>query len=178
MLESMEQRARTMVEMHFGLGEQPQHTLEEIGTRFKITRERVRQIINEALARTHAEKAGETDVDIEQEASTRDYILEEENRLKSEAERAVAITARMYETTPEKLYEHTRRAEVVVPRQIAMYLLRNELGLSFPSIGRQFNRDHTTVIHACTKVEEMVRKSTRIWGRVERIRKILASQEA
>src|SRR3989344_7923424 len=46
LLEHMGDRARTMVEMYFGPGDQPRHTLEEIRTRFEITRERVRQIIN------------------------------------------------------------------------------------------------------------------------------------
>ena len=175
LLENMEDRPRTMVEMYFGLGEQSRHTLEEIGTRFKITRERVRQIVNKALARNHAEKEGTEDVAYSEEADTRDYILEEGNRLKSEAERVVAVSAKMYATTPEKLYEHSRRANVVVPRQIAMYLLRNDIGLSFPSIGRQFNRDHTTVIHSCNKVKEMVGKNAKIRNRIEKVRKLLSS---
>lgn len=173
LLENMEDRPRTMVEMYFGLGEQPRHTLEEIGTRFKITRERVRQVINKALARTRAERNGDEEVAHEEEAGARDYIREEEKRLESEAERVIEKSAQMYGVPMKKLYEHTRRADVVIPRQIAMYLLRTDTGLSFPSIGKKFNRDHTTVIHACNKVKEMIGKNTKIKKRIERITKLL-----
>jgi len=172
LLENMEDRPRAMVEMYFGLGEQRRHTLEEIATRSNITRERVRQIINAALAATHEEKKEEERL-YDEEAGTRDYIQEEEKRLESEAERVIEKSAQMYGVPVEKLYEHTRRADVVIPRQIAMYLLRTDIGLSFPSIGRQFNRDHTTVIHACNKVKEMVGKNTKIRNRIEKIKKLV-----
>ena len=50
-----------------------------------------------------------------------------------------------------------RRSRTVVrPRQIAMYLSKNLTSRSLPEIGRRFgNRDHTTVIHAVKKVEEL-----------------------
>lgn len=172
LLENMEERPRAMVEMYYGLGDQRRHTLEEIATRSGITRERVRQIINKALAPTHANKE-EDGGPFDDEADTHDYILAEENRLKSEAERIVNTSARMYGVTTEELYEHTRRANVVVPRQIAMYLLRTDLGLSYPSIGKQFDRDHTTVIYACNKVKEMAEKSVRVSNRIEKIRKLM-----
>lgn len=170
LLANMEDRARVMVEMYFGLGEQAQYTLEEIGTKFEVTRERVRQIINKALAKAHAEKE-HGELPTEEEIDARDYIQEEASRLKSEADLVVDVSARMYGVTPEELFEHSRRAAVVVPRQIAMYLLRTDLGLSFPSIGRRFDRDHTTVIHACNKIEEMTGKNERIRNRVEKVRK-------
>ena len=42
-------------------------------------------------------------------------------------------------------------------RQVAMYLIRQLTNLSFPDIGKEFNRDHTTVIHAVKKVESMLK---------------------
>ena len=56
------------------------------------------------------------------------------------------------------LTKRSRKKEVVKPRQIAMYLLREEIKLSFPEIGQKLGgRDHSTVIHACEKIrrEEM-----------------------
>lgn len=47
----------------------------------------------------------------------------------------------------------TRRKRVLIPRQIAMYIARESTGASYPELGRHFNRDHTTVIHACEQVE-------------------------
>ncbi|TSC91364.1 MAG: chromosomal replication initiator protein DnaA [Parcubacteria group bacterium Licking1014_17] len=53
------------------------------------------------------------------------------------------------------LTKRSRRKEVVHPRQIAMYLLREEVKFSFPEIGLKLGgRDHSTVIHACTKIRE------------------------
>ena len=48
----------------------------------------------------------------------------------------------------------TRRREITVPRQIAMYLTREMIGMSLPQIGNVFGgRDHTTVLHSCKTVE-------------------------
>ena len=48
---------------------------------------------------------------------------------------------------------HSRRREITIPRQIAMYLTREMTNLSLPQIGQVFgNRDHTTVLHGCEKV--------------------------
>ena len=51
----------------------------------------------------------------------------------------------------------SRKKEIVKPRQIAMYLLRKENRVSFPTIGEYFGgRDHTTAMHACDKIEKLL----------------------
>lgn len=174
LLASMKDRARVMVEMYFGLGEQRQHTLEEIAAKSGITRERVRQIINSALASARAEDEEEEEP-YDEEADTKDYIVQEEKRLKSEAELIIEKSAQLYGVDRDELREHIRRADIVIPRQVAMYLLRTDIGLSFPSIGKMFDRDHTTVIHACNKVTEMIKRNAKVRGRIERIRKYVES---
>lgn len=63
-----------------------------------------------------------------------------------------------YNINEKGLLEKTRRKEIVKPRQIAMYLLRNDLNTSYPSIGRRFGqKDHTTVIHACKKIDKIIK---------------------
>ncbi|KKU14621.1 hypothetical protein A3A20_02675 [Candidatus Wolfebacteria bacterium RIFCSPLOWO2_01_FULL_45_19] len=53
-----------------------------------------------------------------------------------------------------------RKREIVEPRQIAMYLLREEMKLSYPHIGEKLgNRDHTTVIHAYEKISKEITKN-------------------
>jgi chromosomal replication initiator protein len=53
------------------------------------------------------------------------------------------------------LTKRSRKKEVVKPRQISMYLLREEIKLSFPEIGQKLGgRDHSTVIHACEKIKK------------------------
>ena len=53
--------------------------------------------------------------------------------------------------------QSSRRARNVArPRQIAMYLAKQLTSRSLPEIGRKFDRDHTTVMHAVRKVEELI----------------------
>jgi len=54
----------------------------------------------------------------------------------------------------------SRKKEVVRPRQIAMYLLREELKASYPLIGQKFGgKDHTTAIYACEKIGKEAQES-------------------
>jgi chromosomal replication initiator protein len=65
--------------------------------------------------------------------------------------------AQYYEIAEKSIYEKTRKKEVVKPRQIIMYMLREEFSVSYPSIGEKLGgRDHTTVIHSCEKIKEEV----------------------
>ncbi len=58
-----------------------------------------------------------------------------------------------YDINEKDLMHRSRKKDVVRPRQIAMYLMREELKSSYPSIGERFGgRDHTTVIHSCEKI--------------------------
>lgn len=63
--------------------------------------------------------------------------------------------ADFYNITSADLLKRSRKKEVVRPRQVAMFLLREETKLSFPEIGQKLGgRDHSTVIHACEKIKE------------------------
>lgn len=71
------------------------------------------------------------------------------------AKAIVERTARYFQVTPEEILGPKRDKDIVVPRQIAMYLLRSELHLSFPKIARELGRkDHTTAIHSIDKIEK------------------------
>ena len=62
--------------------------------------------------------------------------------------------AEFYNISSNDLIKRSRKKEVVRPRQVAMFLLREETKLSFPEIGQKLGgRDHSTVIHACEKVK-------------------------
>lgn len=50
------------------------------------------------------------------------------------------------------LMTRSKSKTVVFARQVAIYLTRQILKLSYPEIGRQFDRDHTTAIHACRRI--------------------------
>jgi chromosomal replication initiator protein len=71
------------------------------------------------------------------------------------AKQIIERTARHFQITVEDILSPKRDKDIVVPRQIAMYLLRNELNLSFPKIARELGRkDHTTAIHSVLKIEQ------------------------
>ncbi|OGM96364.1 MAG: hypothetical protein A3B86_04505 [Candidatus Yanofskybacteria bacterium RIFCSPHIGHO2_02_FULL_38_22b] len=62
--------------------------------------------------------------------------------------------ADFYNISPSDLIKRSRKKEIVRPRQMAMFLLREETKLSFPEIGQKLGgRDHSTVIHACEKIK-------------------------
>ena len=59
--------------------------------------------------------------------------------------------------TIEDIAGKRRTRDIVIPRQVAMYILREELGLSFPQIaGHLGGRDHTTIMHGFSKITTMV----------------------
>ncbi|MFH1582333.1 MAG: chromosomal replication initiator protein DnaA [bacterium] len=65
----------------------------------------------------------------------------------------IESVATFYDLKEKEILSFSRKKEIVRPRQIAMYLLREELKSSYPFIGRKFGgKDHTTVIHACGKI--------------------------
>lgn len=67
------------------------------------------------------------------------------------------VVADFYNITTEDLLKQSRRKEFVKPRQVAMFLMREQLENSFPSIGEHFGgRDHTTVMHAVEKISKLM----------------------
>ena len=62
--------------------------------------------------------------------------------------------AKYYGIEPDVIRSVSRRKEALVPRQVAMYVIREKTGLSLPEIGREFGKDHTTVMNAIRKVED------------------------
>jgi chromosomal replication initiator protein len=74
------------------------------------------------------------------------------------AKQIIERTARHFQIPIEDIVGSKRDKDIVVPRQIAMYILRNELKLSFPKIARELGRkDHTTAIHSVKKIDAEAR---------------------
>jgi chromosomal replication initiator protein len=70
------------------------------------------------------------------------------------ARQIIERTARQFQIPVEDIVGPKRDKDIVVPRQVAMYILRNELKLSFPKIARELGRkDHTTAIHSVDKID-------------------------
>lgn len=67
-----------------------------------------------------------------------------------------------------------RNKEYVRPRQILMFLLKNELQMSFPVIGRHLGgRDHTTIMHGCMKIDKELKKNPDLFEEVKEIKEML-----
>ncbi len=68
------------------------------------------------------------------------------------------LVAEYFHLTLEQLKSEKRSSQIVLPRQVAIYLCRELTGKSLSEIGRAHGgRDHTTVLHACRKIERLVR---------------------
>ena len=76
-----------------------------------------------------------------------------------------------YDINERQLFERSRRREVVKPRQIAMYFLREDFHGSFPYIGQKFGgRDHTTAIHAYEKIIKDIKDSAQFADEIQLLR--------
>ncbi len=73
------------------------------------------------------------------------------------AKQIIERTARHFQISLDDILGPKRDKDIVIPRQVAMYILRSELHLSFPKIARELGRkDHTTAIHSVEKIEKEV----------------------
>jgi chromosomal replication initiator protein len=75
--------------------------------------------------------------------------------------RIVEAVAKFYNVSEKDLRGRGRSKEIVVPRQVAMYIIRQETDRSLAEVGAELGgRDHTTVIHGIEKVESEIEKSS------------------
>lgn len=81
------------------------------------------------------------------------------------------LVAEEWGTTIEGLKSKTRTKSLTVPRQVAMYLTRDLLGIQLVEIGKAFGgRDHSTVIHSLDRVTTELQTNIELRGRIERLR--------
>lgn len=86
----------------------------------------------------------------------------------------VEKVARYYDIDQASIYEKTRRKEVVKPRQIIMYILREDFQVSYPAIGKKLGgRDHTTVIHSCEKIKTEIKRDGELEEEITQVRLLL-----
>ena len=79
-----------------------------------------------------------------------------------------------FNINPKDLKGSKRSNDITFPRQIAMYLCRNVANMSLPQIGKDFGkRDHTTVMHACNKIEQEIKTNSNTKLIVESVKNIL-----
>jgi chromosomal replication initiator protein len=95
-------------------------------------------------------------------------------RKTASAKEVVKAIATYYNIEESSIFEKTRIKEVVGPRQMAMYILREDCGVSFPLIGERLGgRDHTTVLHSYNKVKRELKDSPTLEQDLAQIRAML-----
>ena len=84
------------------------------------------------------------------------------------------VVSRHYNVSRQELVSDRRTRVIVKPRQIAMYLAKTMTPRSFPEIGRRFGgRDHTTVLHAVRKIEELINSDTKLGHEIELLKRLI-----
>ncbi|NTV44292.1 MAG: chromosomal replication initiator protein DnaA [Candidatus Yonathbacteria bacterium] len=103
-------------------------------------------------------------------------IIKGNNKPKSTAsfKDIIKIVAGFYNIDEKDIYEKTRRKEVVKPRQVVMYLLREDFNASYPLIGKKLGgRDHTTVMHSYEKMRNDIVSDDILRREVDQIRTLI-----
>ena len=102
------------------------------------------------------------------------------NDIVSQQEKVISGTyiqetvGKYFNINPKDLKGSKRSNDITFPRQIAMYLCRNVANMSLPQIGKKFEkRDHTTVMHACNKIEKEIKTNSNTKLIVESVKNIL-----
>lgn len=98
-------------------------------------------------------------------------------RSKVDPDEVVKSVADAFGVKLERMLSRERSREVALPRQIAMYLLREESNISLPSIGETLGgRDHTTIMYGCDKIADLLERDNRLRRQVIEIRENLYGQ--
>jgi chromosomal replication initiator protein len=145
-------------------------TVEYLATNIKTNIRELEGALNQLLA--YAEMRG-----IEPDTSTAEGLLGNVRHSRPQhltSKQIIDRTAKHFQLGIEEICSAKRDKHIVVPRQIAMYLLRSELHLSFPKIAGELGRkDHTTAIHSVEKIEKAIKLDFLIREQVASIREKL-----
>jgi len=92
------------------------------------------------------------------------------------AKTIIDAVARFFDINIKDLTGQSRKKELVMPRQIVMYLMRKEINASYPSIGQELGgRDHTTAMHAYNKIEKEYRDDEKIKQYIDSVKQVIYS---
>jgi len=145
-------------------------TIEYLANNFKTNIRELEGALNQLLA--YAEMRSVTP-----DITTAEGLLGSVRRSRPQyvtSKQIIDKTAKYFSLSPSEICSAQRDKHIVTPRQIAMYLLRSELHLSFPKIASELGRkDHTTAIHSVEKIEKSIKLDVTIREQVAEIRERL-----
>lgn len=182
-LHVLNEREREVLAMRIGDNGDKTFTLEEIGRRFGFSRERARQIAATALrkvldvldSKPLAPKSGKIDIfqPISNCSASENDIVSKHAKVCGEgkdSDKVLDVVSKTYGVSIDDMIGPSRKTIYTWPRHIAMYLLNIDFSLSFPTIGKIFNRDHTSVLHACERIKAIVMQNKEVSHAVAAIR--------
>lgn len=154
------QKYKKIIAMRFGLYDYKPHTLDAIGNEFGVTRERIRQIIARLLI-DPISLSGQRVLDedseyVVNEQLFNEYVNNAETEIEDEMVRLVSLVAAHFNFTFDQINARVRTADIAFARQFAMFCLSRCLHVSASKIGRFFQKDHTTVLHALSLIESRI----------------------
>ena len=138
-----------------------------------IATENVRQLEG-ALVKLHVytsiNPGEEVTVDVAKELLS-DYLKVRNEPLNMDINLVVNTVAEVLSVSPEDIMGKERSKSIAEARHISMYLIRNLMELSFQTIGKAFGgKDHSTVVHACEKIEEIQKTDRDVQIKINNIR--------
>ncbi|HEY0965204.1 MAG TPA: chromosomal replication initiator protein DnaA [Candidatus Saccharimonadales bacterium] len=145
-------------------------TIEYLASTVKTNIRELEGVLNQLLA--YAEMRGTTP-----DITTAEGLVGNTRRTRPHyltPKQVIDRTAKYFELSSDEICSAKRSKHIVFPRQVAMYLLRSELHLSFPKIAQELGRkDHTTAIHSVEKIEKTQKLDMSIREQIAEIRERL-----
>lgn len=95
-------------------------------------------------------------------------------RRHTSGEDVVDLVAKYYNLTKYDLTGERRSRDIMIPRQVGMYILRKDFNYSYEKIGSEFGgRNHTTAMHACSKMKKMLKKDQNLQNEINDIKQAI-----
>ena len=111
-------------------------------------------------------KKKEVDVILAEEALK--DLISPDNKKTVTLDLIIEVVSEHFGTTTSEIYSDNRSRNIAYPRQISMYLCRKLTSLSFTDIGKMMgNRDHSTVLHGCNKIENDIKKDPSLQNTID-----------
>lgn len=150
------------------------HILSTIATKIDTNIRELEGTLNKLIAKSSLTNSPIT---LEMAEKAINDIVSQKEKVLS-AEFVQETVAKYFNVNVTELKGSKRSNDITFPRQIAMYLCRNVAHMSLPQIGSEFGkRDHTTVIHACNKIEKQIKEDSNTKMIVESVKNVLLNEK-
>jgi len=173
----LETREAILAEKGRDLGVQvPDDVLEYVARRVQSNIRELEGALNKIIALAHLHGRA-LSMDLAVQALTDAAV--EARRRQLTPDRVIDTVTRYYQISPREITGPGRRRDLVVPRQVAMFIMRAEIGSSLVEIGQCLGgRDHSTVLHGIEKVERQIEHDQRLRGEIIAIKELLYTGES